>query len=422
MTNLRLRSTPVPGTRDSYTGVDFNLGFHVTHYDLSLDYKVGPNRLEGTATLTLTAWRELPNLTLDLVDSMRVRRVDARGAAVKRFRQSGHKLRISFASPVPVDAEIQLIVRYAGTPHPRRSSWGLIGWEEMSNGALTACQPNGAPTWFPCDDTPDEKATYSITVRPDQPYQVITTQTARPLPTYLAAVNVGQLAYRSLGRNTGAWAPPGADLGDFGLQQQMLDFFETCFGPYPFERYDAVIHEEPLEIPLEAAGQSIFGINHTRNNERLIAHELAHQWFGNSLGVAQWNDIWLNEGFACYAEWLWLDAAGRIPLDASVRAHYTRLRPQTWVLGDPGPRHMFDDNVYKRGALTLHALRAAIGTEAFFSAVRQYTARCAHGIVEPFDLTNALKAKAPNAPIDAILNAWLNHPELPPVPELTELP
>ena len=86
--NLRLRSTPIPGHRDTYTGVDFNLGFHVTHYDLDMDYKVGPNRLDATATLTLTPWRELDHMTLDLMDALRVRRVDATVGGVKRFRQS----------------------------------------------------------------------------------------------------------------------------------------------------------------------------------------------------------------------------------------------------------------------------------------------------------------------------------------------
>lgn len=413
MSNLRLRTTPIPGNRDSYTGIDFNLGFHVTHYDLDLAYKIVPNRLDGTATLTLTTWRDVDHMTLDLADTMRVRSVDASAAAVKRFRQSGDKLRISFAAPIPVDTEFRLAIRYQGNPRPRRTAWGHLGWEELTNGALTANQPNGAPSWFPCDDTPDEKATYSIRVRPDQPYQVIATHTAHPVPTYLATVNVGEFTRHQLGRNTVAWLPRGVAPGDFALQQQMLDFFEATFGPYPFENYEVVVHEDVLEIPLEAAGASIFGRNHTHGHERLIAHELAHQWFGNSLGLAQWNDIWLNEGFACYCEWLWLDYRGIEPVDASVKAHYHALTPQDFTTGDPGPRNMFDDRVYKRGAITLHALRKAVGDEALFAATRTYVARSAYGVVEPFDLANALR---PYGDVDAVLDAWLNHPALPECP------
>ena len=415
MRNLRLRSTPIPGTRDRYTGVEFNLGFHVTHYDLNFDYKVAPNRLDAVATLTLTTWRELNHLTLDLTSGLTVRNVEASsGFGVKRYRQSGGKLRITFDQFIPVDTELQLAIRYAGTPRPRRTAWGMLGWEELENGALTANQPDGAPSWFPCDDTPDEKATYTFNVRADRGYVAVTNTTARPMATYLATVQVGQFHRVELGRNTVAWLPPNTPVGDLDKQQAMLDYFQTVFGPYPFEDYQVVVHEDALEIPLEAQGLSIFGVNHLRGNERLIAHELAHQWFGNSLGIAQWEDIWLNEGFACYAEWLWADFSGQMPIDASVRTHYDKIAPMHFTLKDPGPRDMFDDRVYKRGAITLHALRRTAGDPAFFAAVRDYVARGAHGVVEPFDLVNAFARQG--VAVGDVLDAWVNHPELPECP------
>lgn len=415
MRNLRLRSTPIPGTRDRYTGVEFNLGFHVTHYDLNFDYKVAPNRLDAVATLTLTTWRELNHLTLDLTSGLTVRNVEASsGFGVKRYRQSGGKLRITFDQFIPVDTELQLAIRYAGTPRPRRTAWGMLGWEELENGALTANQPDGAPSWFPCDDTPDEKATYTFNVRADRGYVAVTNTTARPMATYLATVQVGQFHRVELGRNTVAWLPPNTPVGDLDKQQAMLDYFQTVFGPYPFEDYQVVVHEDALEIPLEAQGLSIFGVNHLRGNERLIAHELAHQWFGNSLGIAQWEDIWLNEGFACYAEWLWADFSGQMPIDASVRTHYAKIAPMHFTLKDPGPRDMFDDRVYKRGAITLHALRRTAGDPAFFAAVRDYVARGAHGVVEPFDLVNAFARQG--VAVGDVLDAWVNHPELPECP------
>ena len=414
MRNLRLRSTPIPGTRDRYTGVEFNLGFHVTHYDLDFHYIVGPNRLNATATLTMTTWRALNHLTLDMAQGLAARRVESSlSIGVKRFRQSGGKLRITFNEEIPVDTEFTLTIRYGGNPRPRRTVWGELGWEELDNGALTANQPNGAPTWFPCDDTPDEKATYNFRVRTDRDYTAVTNTTSRPMPTYLATIQVGQFRHVSLGRNTSAWLPR-PNVGDLSKQQAMLDYFETVFGPYPFEDYQVVVHEDPLEIPLEAQGLSIFGVNHLHNNERLIAHELAHQWFGNSLGIAQWEDIWLNEGFACYAEWLWADFAGRKPIDVSVREHYAKITPMRFTLADPGPRDMFDDRVYKRGAITLHALRRAVGDETFFAAVHDYVATNAHGVVETFDLVNAFKRHG--ADISPILKAWTQHRELPVCP------
>src|SRR5690606_6786207 len=111
------------------------------------------------------------------------------------------------------------------------------------------------------------------------------------------------------------------------------------------------------------------------------AHELAHQWFGNAVGLEAWRDIWLNEGPACYAEWVWSEASGGETAHALALAHHERLaaKEQDLVLADPGPERMFDDRVYKRGALTVHALRLTIGDEAFFELLRAWTARFGHG-------------------------------------------
>ena len=456
MTRNRLRSTPVPGVRDAYTGIDFNLGFHVRAYHLDLSYRVGPNRLDGTATLRLDNWEPLTAMTLDLAPSLRVQRITAQGSAgvevrVSRFRQSGGKLRITFAQEIPVDSEFTLAIRYAGTPRPIRTPWGTLGWEELENGALVASQPNGAPSWFPCDDTPDEKALYEIIVTTDNPYVVAVNGTlvsrkpagsrttwhyrvGNPMATYLATVQIGDYVPLLLSEEGAtvpvrAWVPPAlrdTAREEFADQARMLALYTELFGPYPFNSYSVVVTEDDLEIPLEAQGLSIFGANHVRGDhawERLIAHELSHQWFGNSLGLAQWNDIWLNEGFACYAEWLWFEhSAGRHAAD-SAREHYAEIaaQPHTILLADPGPRDMFDDRVYKRGALTVHALRVLLGDEAFFRMLRRYVASGRHSVVEPIDLKREVLAEAravgvPESAVEALWHAWLHQLPLPEFP------
>ena len=147
------------------------------------------------------------------------------------------------------------------------------------------------------------------------------------------------------------------------------------FGAVPVQEYVVVVADDDLDDPIEAQGMAVFGRNHLdgrRTHERLVAHELAHQWFGNSLTVADWRHIWLNEGFATYAEWLWSEVSGGPSADAHARQWHARLapRPAGLIVADPGVARMFDDRVYKRGALTLHALRTTVGDEAFFTLLR----------------------------------------------------
>ena len=439
----RLRTTPVPGTRDAYTGIDFNLGFHARHYHLDLTYRVIPNRLEGTATIDVVTWKDLDVMTLDLMNNLDVRRVTAvgpggRSIKVVRFKHNDNKLRVTFSEPLRADTEFQLVIRYAGNPRGRRTTWGDIGWEELESGAIVASQPNGAPSWFPCDDTPDEKALYDIRVTADNPFTVISNgelvhrrgagstttwhyRTTQPMASYLVTLQVGEYTRLELGTRADAYVPRrfiDEAREAFRDQQEMLEVYENIFGPYPFPRYTVVMTEDELEIPLEAQGLSIFGSNMvTPEWERLVAHELSHQWFGNSLGLAQWDDIWLNEGFACYCEWLWFEHKGHPAADSALE-HYQDLamKPQDLVIGDPGAKDMFDDRVYKRGALTVHALRVLLGDAAFFEALRAYVSFGRHSIVEPVDLRTQLYRVGDQEKINELLDAWLWSPALPEFP------
>jgi aminopeptidase N len=199
-------------------------------------------------------------------------------------------------------------------------------------------------------------------------------------------------------------------------QVEMLDVFVDLFGPYPFEAgYTVVVTPDTLEVPLEAQGQCVLGSNHLNpDSERLVAHELAHSWFGNSVTAASWRDIWLHEGFACYSEWLWSERSGRQPAADHAQHHHRRLSglPQDLVLADPGPDDMFDDRVYKRGALALHALRTAVGDTAFFATLRAWTERHRHGTATTDDLL-VLARETCGQPVDDLLRPWLHEPELP---------
>ena len=199
---------------------------------------------------------------------------------------------------------------------------------------------------------------------------------------------------------------------DFARQPEMMDLFIELFGPYPLANgYTVVVTDDALEIPLEAQGISIFGANHcdgSRDSERLIAHELAHQWFGNSVTARQWRDIWLHEGFASYAEWLWSEHSGGPSAENLARQYHQKLRaaPQDLLLADPGPRDMFDDRVYKRGALTLHALRQRLGDAKFFALLKDWTTRHRHACVVTDDFTG-LAASYSDESLTQLWDSWL---------------
>jgi aminopeptidase N len=252
----------------------------------------------------------------------------------------------------------------------------------------------------------------------------------RPTSAYLATVQIGPYEEVSLETTPvpqRAVVPPslaGDVRGWLAHHGDIMRTFTELFGPYPFAGYSLVVTADDLEIPVEAQGVSIFGANHLSDDdaERLVPHELAHQWFGNSVSVTSWQHIWLNEGFACYAEWLWSEAAGEASADQMARHWHGRLAEleQDLVLADPGPENIFDDRVYKRGALTLHALRATLGDEPFFALVRDWTDRYRHGAVDTEAFRRLVEEHANRtggeplaAESAALLTRWLDSAELP---------
>ncbi|GAA0548255.1 M1 family metallopeptidase [Paractinoplanes ferrugineus] len=422
---------------DPYLPKSGNGGYRALHYELELDYRVITNRLAGKAVITSRAVQPLARFALDL-GRFRVAdvRVDGRRAT---FTHRAGKLRIKPEKPIGHGTIFQTEIRYAGTPVPVSGRWGDIGWDELTDGALVASQPNGAPSWFPCNDRPADKASFLVSLTVAAPYTALVTgdlisrrrdtwvyERNEPTSPYLMSVQIGR--YELVELATGGvpqWAAVphrlrpilGHDLGRHG---EIMTAMEALFGPYPFREYVVVVADDDLDDPIEAQGMAVFGRNHLdgrRTHERLVAHELAHQWFGNSLTVADWRHIWLNEGFATYAEWLWSAVSGGPSADALATEWHARLARQRAdvIISDPGVGRMFDPLVYKRGALTLHALRTRIGDAAFFALLRSWAAEHEHGTVTT-DEFRAHARRFARVPIDDLLTAWLDRTELPALP------
>nr|WP_229748314.1 M1 family metallopeptidase [Arthrobacter liuii] len=448
---------------DPYTPGHGSAEYEVSRYELYLDYRVSSNRLSGHAAITARSNVNLGTVTLNLA-GLRVSKVQVDGQRAVRFSQRGNLLFITPARPLPAGTEFNLDIRYSGAPGPLRGNWGEVGWEELTDGVLVAGQPTGAPSWFPCNDHPSQKASFGFTITTEANYRVVCNgvlvsrhakasretwvfEQSEPMATYLATVQIGRYDLRPIAlqhhspshraevRDDGGprlvpqyvAAPPALMVpaaAALNRQEQMMETFQTCFGPYPFAGYTVVVADDDLEIPLEAQSLSVFGPNHLTQqweDQRLIAHELAHQWFGNSLTVTTWADIWLQEGFACYAEWIWSEASGSATAAARARSAWRGLsvQPQDLVVGDPSPELMFDDRVYKRGALALHALRQAAGDELFFTVLRTWTHSYRYGGVTTADLVvtaNGICAGLPGFNAGTILAPWLYQTALPPLP------
>ncbi len=442
-----MRGRGQQGAGDAYTPDVGDARFGVAHYDLDLDYRVATNRLKGSARLTCRIEEETAALALDLT-GLKASRVRVDGSAPASVRQKGSRLEIALRGAAAAGDELEVAIEYAGTPGPRRSPWGTVGWEELEDGVIVASQPIGASTWFPCNDRPSDKATYRIRLTTDAGYDVVAGERIgresrggrgtwrfaldEPTATYLVAVQIGRYRTREIdlaGVAGEIHHPPllatrvDADLSPL---PGMMAAFAEAFGPYPFPSYTVVVTHDDLEIPLEFQGGAVFGAGHMDGEgslERLVAHELAHQWFGNSVGIAAWRDIWLNEGPACYAEWLWSERSGGHDAHALALAHHARLAglAQDLRLSDPGPRRMFDDRVYKRGALTLHALRLTVGDEAFFRILRAWTEDNRGVVVETDDFVR-LAERVAERDLGSLFRAWLDDealPALPPTPGRT---
>lgn len=426
---------------DPYMPEVGNRGYRVSRYELDLTYKVASNRLSGKATITAATTATPSKFAFDLAQALAVSKVSVNGSRAAKYTHQRGKLTVTPAQKIPAGGALSVTVQYAGTPKPIHGPWGEVGWEELTEGAIVASQPNGAASWFPCDDHPSSKASYQISITTDSPYHVVANgllvrkqvrasqttwvyEQSEPMATYLATIQIGPYERRRV-TNTSA-VPMHAVLPqrlrsrfdhDFARQPQMMDTFVRMFGPYPFTEYTVVVTDDELEIPVEAQGISVFGANHCdgrRGSERLVAHELAHQWFGNSLTLKSWRDIWLHEGFACYAEWLWSEnSGGPTAQEIATAAYLTQTGlPYDMLLGDPGPALMFDDRVYKRGALTLHALRGELGDDTFFALLRRWTAKYRHGTVTTEAFTD-LASHFTDRSLRPLFHAWLFDKTLP---------
>ena len=407
--------------------------------DLTID-TAGIDTLLGVATIDLSGTEPVSTFSFDLV-GLTVESVTIDGREVE-FDQTPTKLVVESDRPLTVGTTDVVEITYSGTPMPFDSGTriGPIGWFDTVAVSVAVGEPSGARTWYPVNDHPTDKATYLfrldvpegllgvangvLTERSTENGRTVTQWEMRqPMASYLATVSVGD--YQLIDSEPGAGVEVADAVptrlvdvfeGDFGLTDEMLVVFTDLFGPYPFDEYGVLVADADFPFALETQGRSLFSggfVDGDGSIERIVAHELAHQWFGNHVSPETWVDIWLNEGFATYAEDLWLEfgrgvGLGQLETRLAVRA----TEAPAPAPGDPGPGDLFAPSVYRRGGATLHALRLELGDDTFFELLRTWLDRFGGGVASTDDFV-ALAEELSGEELDGFFDSWLGAGPIP---------
>jgi LPXTG-motif cell wall-anchored protein len=448
------------GIGDDYFPLDGNGGYDVQHYDLDLAYAPDTDVISGTTTITAVATQNLSSFNLDFDtrdvngdDSITISSITVDGVAAQ-WSLASTQISASTGQPqvdgstddnatpprteltvvppagIPVGAAITTTVAYSGVPIVIEDAFGPAGVFPTPTGAVVVGQPRVAATWFPSNDHPSDKATFSTRMSVPSGLDVIgngrlVSQTTaagldtfdwemeQPMATYLATATVGDFvtstetvagityfdAIDPTLFSRGVDDAPGVKVGDiaeqiFQTEPEVIEFLSTYFGPYPFSEAGGIaigyIDEgDPTADPEVPPSDLPYALeNQTRPiypawafpadvDAGVVVHELAHQWYGDDLSMNRWSDIWLNEGFATYAEWLWEENQGGRTTQQSFEAAYARPGTSAFwqtIVADPGSAGIFDGAVYTRGAMTLQALRNEVGDDAFFAIIKGWAA------------------------------------------------
>ncbi|MFJ6135670.1 M1 family metallopeptidase [Kitasatospora sp. NPDC092286] len=441
-------ATPSPGAAgvgDPYYPTYGNGGYDVSHYDIRLKYQPATDLLEGTTTILATATQDLSRFNLDFVLDVQQVLVNGRAA---RFASTGEaELEVIPDRPIAKGSPVTVVVRYSGVPGEVERD-GYSAWLRTPDGGVAANEPVAAWWWFPSNDHPTDKATFDVSVLVPDGTQVIsnglsTGQSSRagwtrynwrqtkPQATYLATLAIGRFDVRTdttpsglpvitayskdLGENDGAARASVERTGE------LVDWLSGYFGEYPFTSVGGYVPNVPTGYALETQTQIFYSpAQFARGaNTSVVVHELAHQWYGDSVSVQRWSDIWLNEGFARYSQWLWSEHEneGTAQELADYVYSYYPADNAFWTVkpGDPGADHQFSSAVYDRGAVAVQALRNTVGDEKFFQILKGWPAERRYGnaTVQQFQ---AYAERISGKKLGDLFTTWLFTPSKPAVP------
>ena len=457
----RIQESGGAGLGDSLYPLLGNSGYDVASYSIVMSFDPVTQVMSADSTITAVATADLDLFSLDFF-GMEVGGVTVNGATAD-FGQVAEELIIDPRQPLMEGDRLVVVVSYQGVvaSRPHSSIQGFTAGGHRSRDGLTFFvlnEPDGSAAWAPFNDHPLDKALVEVQVEVPSGWVVVSggrlveeqegeeTDVFRwsmehPVAPYLIPLAIGPLVSREepdtvdLGITT--WYPEDLDvstLDAFSRQDEMVRFFEELFGPYPFETLGALVVDVGRGLALEQQTLPTYDLRAT--SENVVVHELAHQWFGNSVSVADWSDIWLNEGFASLAEELWTEkTVGVAEYDRKIAHLYSvfsgasfldegvtteqAVETATWLFyppGQPPADDLFNYSVYGRGALTLAALRDKLGDEAFFGMTRTWYDSHRYGNASTDDFLSLVEATG-GLQARELTESWLYDPLPPAMPE-----
>jgi aminopeptidase N len=434
------------GAGDPFFPQAGNGGYDATHYDLTLDYNQPANLLEGTAVIDATATENLRRFNLDFRDFYSISSLTVDGERASFARPGSQELQINPATNLEAGDDFKVGVDYAGKPKPIKDpDKSIEGFIPTDDGAFVVNEPQGAPGWFPVNDSPKDKATYEFTVsvpaghtavangglvshtsangqetwrwREDSPMSsYLTTVTNGSFQTHAYTTASGLQMYDAVDPQTRRLRtdPPNPTLAFQRLEPQgeIIDFFSDLYGAYPFSTGGGIIDWAPdVGYALESQTRPNY---HRIPGPSTVVHEISHQWFGDAVTPETWPDIWLNEGFATFSEWIYAEYHGGPPAAKTFDDLYAvpesdPFFEELWFPAPAAlhhPSQLFHTPVYDRGAMTLQALREKVGDPTFFEILRSWYSDNKYGNVSTEDFI-ALAEQKSGLNLGNFFQTWL---------------
>jgi aminopeptidase N len=408
-----------------------NAGYDALHYEVRLTYKPRGGRIKANTAIEAAATGPLRRFSFDFVGP-EVSEVEVDGTAA-RFRRGPGKLIVIAPREIGAGERFTTLVRYSGVPPTVIDADGTQeGWYRTDDGVIAVGEPQGTAAWIPCNNVPGDKATFGFQITlPDGLKAVANGRRGRsvnrsggvqinwveaaPMSTYLAVLNIGRgriVESRAAGLPTWTLVDPRLERGSLGplaALGEVIRFESGVFGGYPFDSAGSIVDFAPaLGYALESQSRPIYAFVPDLTT---IVHETAHQWFGDSVGLERWPQIWLNEGFATWAQWYYAERHG----GRSAQAIFKRLdevpaadgrfwNPPPARLGRP--KDLFDPTVYIRGAMALQALRQKIGTKPLLHLLHRWTTEHRHGNATIGQFTD-LAEEVSGRKLEPLFHRWL---------------